>query len=281
MSTFVARKKTRRFWYRLLKRRHTSYGEIARDLGYNISVVRSYFIGKKYPKPEIISAICDYLLIDVDTGTQEFMKSHRVWCRNTGAECKIPESDILKHRKDSNATMRKLPTNKPPHYITYDNFWQRLRVDAGYSFSDLSKLLGISKYTIADYFRGKSIPKESTLKKICDTFNVDYETGLREFTNAFNQFTEMHSDVYIVTKNSHQVKPCKSSSAVNIKPIPISVAMKSAADFADILKMLYGKIPYDLFGELVAYSSDDILQKKYLKTLYGNVDYTTFQTLIR
>lgn len=163
MST-VTRKRTRGFWRRLLKRRHTSYGKIAKDLGYNISVVRSYFIGKKYPNPEMISAICNYLIIDIDTGTKEFMKSHRAWCRNTGTECKIPQSDILKY-------------------------------------------------------------KES-----------------RKVTNI--------------------------------------TVMKSASEFADILKLLYGKIPYDLFGELVDYSSEDIINKKYLKILYGKVDFGTFQKLI-
>lgn len=74
-----------------------------------------------------------------------------------------------------------------------NNFWNQLRKERGLSFSTIAKILNCSNTAVRYYFMGYRMPSTDIVQKLCEGFNVEFETGMQEFRNMYKAYKAGHS----------------------------------------------------------------------------------------
>jgi transcriptional regulator with XRE-family HTH domain len=172
-------------------------------------------------------------------------------------------------------------------------FWNKIRVTAGISCRELADLMGVSVGTIGNWFSGHSVPLEKNIVKLCDFFDVDYDTGYNAFVQASRAWhaekntpnrerlysdkelpsktTSTKSDDSFVLANAEDIESPTLPSATQIK-----ISDFSSED--DICRMLYGNLDFTDFltvADLVR--SGDIQNSNTLREfLYGKIPLELF-----
>lgn len=134
-------------------------------------------------------------------------------------------------------------------------FWNELRVKNGYSYQDLADTLGHDISVVGKWFTGHTVPKEKSLKELCDLFGVDYALGKEEFIKACKA---TKSNKHKKSKHTNKVKKSTADAVVPkndtnsdadiftndpIKTIESSIMRK-------ILKLVYNKLDFDDYENL-------------------------------
>jgi transcriptional regulator with XRE-family HTH domain len=143
-------------------------------------------------------------------------------------------------------------------YAKKDTFWNKQRVEKGLTLKEISELVGEKEKTVSAYFTGFCMPSESTIRTLCDLFDVDFHTGSLEFQHAHKQYKAEHD---LSLKYSSKKKSKK----------------KDITSDEDILDALYGVLPrkefLDVYKALYIAVDDSI---DYRRILYNAVDYDTY-----
>ena len=146
-------------------------------------------------------------------------------------------------------------------YAKKDTFWNKQRVEKGLTLKEISELIGEKEKTVSAYFTGFLMPSESTIRTLCDLFDVDFHTGNLEFQHAHKQYTAEHD---LSLKYSSKKKSKK----------------KDITSDEDILDALYGVLPrkefLDIYKALYIAVDDSV---DYRRILYNTVDYDTYCTI--
>ena len=67
--------------------------------------------------------------------------------------------------------------------LSKNTFWNRVRVSRGVKIREVAEMFGVSEAIAGLWFSGQKPPKTAIQCQLCDLFNVDYETGINNFTN--------------------------------------------------------------------------------------------------
>lgn len=134
-------------------------------------------------------------------------------------------------------------------------FWNELRVKNGYSYQDLADTLGHDMSVVGKWFTGHTVPKEKSLRELCDLFGVDYALGKEEFVKA------CEAKKSAKRKNSKHTSNVKKSTTVAVVP------KKDADSDAGIFKD----------GPIEAIESS--ILKKVLKSVYNKLDFDDYEDL--
>lgn len=143
-------------------------------------------------------------------------------------------------------------------YAKKDTFWNKQRVDKGLTIKEISELIGEKEKTVSAYFTGFLMPSESTIRTLCDLFDVDFHTGNLEFQHAHKQYRAEH-DLSLKYSSKQESKK------------------KDITSDEDILDALYGVLPrkefLDIYKALYIAVDDSV---DYRRILYNAVDYDTY-----
>lgn len=143
-------------------------------------------------------------------------------------------------------------------YAKKDTFWNKQRVEKGFTTKEVGELIGEKDKTVSAYFTGFLMPSESTIRALCDLFDVDFHTGNLEFQHAHRQYKAEHD---LSLKYSFNQKSKK----------------KDITSDEDILDALYGVLPrkefLDIYKALYIAVDDSV---DYRRILYNAVDYDTY-----
>jgi transcriptional regulator with XRE-family HTH domain len=155
-----------------------------------------------------------------------------------------------------------------------DNFWSRKRLEVGLSIRDVAEAIHFSTGITGMYFTGQRMPTETTIKQICDLFDVDIIEGTREFVNACRFW-----DAEFGVKSRLRVKPevldnYKVSSWANVDNEP----EQSEIVCESVLRELYRKIPYEDFETIL---EGNVGGTEVLKLAYKKVDFDTYIKLVK
>lgn len=157
------------------------------------------------------------------------------------------------------------------------NFWNKVRVERNIRYKDLVELFGGSNGMWGMYFSGQQLPPINRIKQVCDFFDVDLNEGAEEFRKAHAMWRAESKNKVMVTgkadpvERSARVTSGERESTVQEKPATVDFSTR------DVFKLIYGKIPYDLFltfWEMVDSGSGDPLE-----CLYGRVSYREFSQI--
>jgi DNA-binding XRE family transcriptional regulator len=80
----------------------------------------------------------------------------------------------LEHWIDENEIKEKEREMRPKLYDYFCFMIEEYMKDTGATQQDLADISGISRQSINKYLTGKSIPKNSTMKKICDSIGIEF-----------------------------------------------------------------------------------------------------------
>lgn len=146
-----------------------------------------------------------------------------------------------------------------------DTYWNNLRVERNIKVKEIAEYLNVSLTSAGGYFSGQLMPKDLQITQLCGLFDVPVDVGREEFKKAHALWKSERKRSGIKVQSGKFER--KKSAQKTVEPTTI--------DNTDIIKMLYGKLPYDVFvavGELI--SSNDI--DTALKQLYGRVSCNEF-----
>ena len=142
-----------------------------------------------------------------------------------------------------------------------DNFWSKLRVKNNVTVREVATMLGANEKTVSGYFTGFLMPDDTTIKRICELFDVDFSNGKLEFQHAHTRYKAEHKPTL-----KYSAKKKKIGEINNIEDIFLTLyGVVSCAEFIDIYNTAIGK------------KSDNI---DIMGILYGKVDYKTFNKII-
>jgi len=74
-------------------------------------------------------------------------------------------------------------TKKAPH-ARKDTFWNKIRVEKGFTIREVSEYLHKSETQTGMFFSGQLMPNDVVCKQLCDLFDVDFNNGNLEFQHA-------------------------------------------------------------------------------------------------
>lgn len=152
-----------------------------------------------------------------------------------------------------------------------DNFWCKKRVEANISVIELAGIMGVNYKTLGAYLTGAVMPNADVITAMCDWFGVDYIEGEREFLKAWKSYDSQRrgKKVKLTARRipeTNTVKPVDSEEKEE--------KMNSDEKMSEIAKLVYGKVPYDVFCNI-----NNIAVDKLMETIYGKVDYITYVTI--
>lgn len=150
-----------------------------------------------------------------------------------------------------------------------DTFWSKLRVEKNLSLQDVADVIGLSDASIGQYFTGATLPKDRTIRDICELFDVDYNTGAHEFYKAHKAWRAEHENKtlkYSAREKKSVTKKTKSSKIENVE---------------DVIRFFYGQLSCDDFLNLynTLTGTGNISFEDILASIYGTVDFETFNKI--
>lgn len=174
-----------------------------------------------------------------------------------------------------------------------DTFWNRERVAKNISYKELTEILGGSIAGWGGRFSGQLMPNPLEIKHLCELFDVDIEKGTAEFEKAHALWkAERHKKPVAITGTMERMSHKKKSEEVDTFKKEEEVAEIIAPTFdifigktkeapvddnLDIIKLLYGKLPYELFmsvRSILKHQDGDVLE-----LVYGRVSYKEFKQI--
>lgn len=172
---------------------------------------------------------------------------------------------------------------------TTDNYLTKKRKESGYTIKELAEILGCAYSTTSSYFTGFVNPPDDVVSVLCQYLGMDYNECRKEFNKAFIAWGKAHADKYEkVGTTSYQIRHDPADiSEVDLSAFNVGVddededagetVIEDIYDISEYLKVLYGKIPYDLFASIngMGITAEDILRH-----LYGKIDYTLYKELV-
>ena len=152
-----------------------------------------------------------------------------------------------------------------------NTYWNNLRVERNIKVKEIAEYLNVSLSAAGGYFSGQIMPRELQIKQLCGLFDVPIDVGTEEFKKA-----------HALWKSERKRSGVKVQSGKKDKPAEIEITVDMTApqfeepsvDNLDIIKLLYGKLPYELFEtvrKMIKHQSGDVLEQ-----LYGRVSYKEF-----
>lgn len=141
-------------------------------------------------------------------------------------------------------------------------FWNKVRVTAGISCRELADLMGVSVGTIGNWFGGHCVPLEENIVKLCNFFDVDYDTGYNAFVQA--------SRAWHAEKNTPNRERLYSDKEISSKIT--STKSDDSSDIANAEDIESPNLPSATQLEISNLSSEDDI----CRMLYGNLDFTDF-----
>lgn len=186
-----------------------------------------------------------------------------------------------------------------------ETFWNRERVARNISYKELTELLGGSVAGWGGRFSGQLMPKPLEIKHLCELFDIDLEKGTEEFKKAHALWkAERHKTQVAITGTMENMSHKRKNEEVDPFKKPKEVAERIAKritptfdlfigneeaeeaeeeqpviDIAEVLKSVYGKLPYELFMTFRAMLKDT--KKDPLECLYGRISYNEFLQIQR
>lgn len=163
--------------------------------------------------------------------------------------------------------------------MRFDNFWNHTLIEKGSSHLKVADFLGAKRSTTSAYFSGFIMPNDDIIHKLCEHFDIDFDTGKSAFAEAFNAWGVAHADAYRKTGNTYCRIVSPKSRKTKLDSKHTSCDKKASANKSDkkfiitpYAKSLYRKIPYNSFISLYDCKSvDDVL-----RIIYNLVDYDVF-----
>ena len=165
-------------------------------------------------------------------------------------------------------------------------FWNNLRTERNVEFKELGEFMDMSYSTICKWFTGNSVPMDKHIKTLCDFFDVDFETGKAEFIKANNEYVSSRSpenlDEHIevadqVMLSNDEVSDSKKDVTEILEDEGFAKASEVVCPESTILKMVYGKIPYDTFFKFITLVVDGTGNP--LEEIYGQVTFEEYETI--
>lgn len=132
----------------------------------------------------------------------------------------------------------------------HDTFWNRKRVEFGFSQKQLSDYLGVSNASVGHYMVGRYIPSDEIISLLCKLFNIDFDLGKKEFQESFDKFHTNSSKSEVVT------------------------AEPEVTDTEDVFKFAYDVLDYPEFMDYYQKIANKDLTA--LKYVYNKVDVDTY-----
>lgn len=145
-----------------------------------------------------------------------------------------------------------------------DTYWNKVRVEKGFKLREVAEYLGIKLGLVGMYFSGQALPPDNTVHKLCEYFDVDYNSGQLAFQHAHRAWVA-----------EHQRKPkVKAEKKADTSKSP-QISSES------LLDLIYGKVPRKDFQAILG---DTMAVTDILEIVYGVVDrktYTQIEKLIQ
>lgn len=165
-------------------------------------------------------------------------------------------------------------------YTFKDTYWNKKRVEADVSISELADLMGVKRATMGAYCSGYLVPHPDVMKQMCEFFGVDFIKGKSEFEKAHKAWDATHKR----TLKASARKPKKTKDkTVDIAelvvqsntPLVTTSVHSNRAVCETILKAVYHKVDYDDYSRLSDYLYNGTGDP--LEVVYGKVDLKTFR----
>ena len=158
-----------------------------------------------------------------------------------------------------------------------DTFWSMKRVEANISIKELAEAMGLKYSTMTGYLIGVSVPKEKTIRDMCDWFNVDYIEGEREFIKAHRAYDAQGHGKEVKLSAKKKIKIDEPKIIIAKEEASKVVKGESMSDGEkrrEINKIVYGKVSQEVYEAVRVVEFDKILQ-----TVYDKVDYVVYETI--
>ena len=170
--------------------------------------------------------------------------------------------------------------------LTKNTFWNRVRVSKGIKIREVAEMFDVSEAIAGLWFSGQKPPKTAIQCQLCDLFDVDYETGINNFTNdhkiwknergRFNFITEEDLEIMKSTKKASKQSEQPGTSGAKIRySTPWNIRRQesgiSIADLAAFLNL--AKCTVSTFFSGRAMPSDKHIQM--LCGLFNGLDFDT------
>lgn len=231
-----------------------SIAELAKMMGVTPQVVDSWLIGKCCPREDGIKKLATALEV-----TPEYVLEA------------ITTSKINKRNNTSHKSSRKM------RQIS-NNFWSKLRKTHNITCETIAGLLDEKKdpTTVAKYFTGDCMPNDKIIQNICDIFDIDFEKGKQEFQVVRDKKLAIKKNTIEATMNPTSISdaPIENSTSKAITLIPVKNEQVKS-----IGKMIYNKVTFEEFWDILFMLTEDINNKNLPELLYGKVDYATFNKI--
>ena len=170
--------------------------------------------------------------------------------------------------------------------LTKNTFWNRVRVSKGIKIREIAEMFDVSEAIAGLWFTGQRPPKTAIQCQLCDLFDVDYETGINNFTNdhkiwknergRFNFITEEDLEIMKSTKKASKQSEKSSTPGAKIRySTPWNIRRQesgiSIADLATFLNLARCTVSTFFTGRAVP--SDKHIQM--LCGLFNGLDFDT------
>lgn len=130
--------------------------------------------------------------------------------------------------------MPKKPSTK------YDNFWSNMWIKSGYTSKEISDKLGVSASAVRNWLSGRFLPSKESVEAMCKLFDVDPVIGMAEFDKAYKSYRNI------------SVAEAEPIAVATPSPAPMNpVAQSNNSNFDEVLRLLYKKVDYDTFVQIV------------------------------
>lgn len=149
-------------------------------------------------------------------------------------------------------------------------FWTKKRIENGLTLTDLSLLTEINYSTLSKELTGEKVMPVSHITKLCGLFGVELDEGAEQAKKAYCVWRGAHN----LAKDTSE-KP-SISEAKPITPVPVTTEETFEAS-DDILRKVYGNIPYDDF---LTIQEKGVGSKETLRILYDKIDFDNFMKLL-
>lgn len=265
-----SKSRTNTFWDKTRIACNFTLSDVGNIMGVGRTAAGAYLSGLCMPSRSKVAALCEACNIDFDTGYHEFSKAYNTWEKNHPGY--VRNGNSYKKVASSSKGLVDTPLYTPEledlssfnvgvghrSRDTINNFWSNRKVEKQVSFKALAKATNKPLTSVRNYFIGRMVPDEDTIRIICDLLDVDYDLGVAEFAKLSN----------VGRHRSNKTK--KAKKATKVITHEVSSATASTVDY---LELLYGKVSFEDFQLIstAAKTKDDVLP-----FVYGQVDYKTY-----
>lgn len=163
----------------------------------------------------------------------------------------------------------------PKASMKKQTFWNEIRVKANCRYSDIADLIGRSQSFCSMLFSGELMPVDKTIEKLCDFFDVDFDTGKREFEKAHREWVSIGrgcgKQILATGSNAGYKRRSKLSSETVVPTI--------IPDSERIAGLIYGKLSFESFNAFMRLFADNADKDTLLQMIYCKVNYTDFMEI--